>query len=178
MANRRRNIVVTDYDEHWVSLFEQEAAILRDIFKDELLDIHHIGSTSVPRLKAKPIIDILPVVKDIARVDDYNESMINIDYEPMHEFGIQGRRYFRKGGINRTHQLHVFQFDNTYEIERHLAVRDYLRTHQEDMIAYGDLKEQLAALHPADIEGYCDGKDEFVKALEKRALEWKRGLTD
>ncbi|WP_229106880.1 GrpB family protein [Paenibacillus sp. 1001270B_150601_E10] len=161
-----------------VALFEQEAAILRDILKDELVDIHHIGSTAVPYLKAKPIIDIMPVVKDIARVDEYNDELINVGYEPLSEFGIRGRRYFRKGGVNRTHHMHMFQFDNTHQIERHLAVRDYLRTHQEDRIAYGEWKQQLAALYPTDNESYCDGKDEFVVHLERRALEWKNILTD
>lgn len=178
LINRAMNIVVTDYDERWVALFEHEAAILRNILKDDLVDIHHIGSTAVPHLKAKPIIDIMPVVKDIARVDAYNEELINVGYEPLHEFGIRGRRYFRKGEVNRTHQMHVFQFDNRHQIERHLAVRDYLRTHQEDRIAYGELKQELAVLYPMDIEGYCDGKDEFVVQLERRALEWKNTLTN
>lgn len=58
------------------------------------------------------------------------------------------------------------------EIRRHLAVRDYLRTHREEAEAYGCLKERLAEEYPYDIEGYCDGKDEFVKELERRALAW------
>lgn len=174
MVNRAINIIVTNYNENWVDFFEKEAMLIRNIFKEELVDIHHIGSTSVPNIKAKPIIDILPVVQNIHIVDDFNGQMIAIGYEPLGEFGIQGRRFFRKGGENRTHHVHIFQHDNLFDIERHLAVRDYLRAHEEDMIAYGDLKEKLAHQYPKDTEGYSHGKNDFVKNLEQRAIQWKR----
>lgn len=90
----------------------------------------------------------------------------------MGEFGIPGRRYFRKGGDHRTHQLHVFQAGDRKNILRHLAVRDYLRACPAEREAYGALKRWLAGQYPEDIEGYCDGKDSFVRALERRALDW------
>lgn len=88
------------------------------------------------------------------------------------EFGIAGRRYYRKGGDERTHQIHIFGADSRREIERHLAVRDYLRAFPEEAAAYGKLKISLALKFPYDIEGYCDGKDAFVRALESRALRF------
>ena len=124
-------------------MFEAEAQKIKDIFGDELVDIHHIGSTSVPGLQAKPIIDIMPVVKDIDKIDSFNKQMEGLGYESMGEFGMKGRRYFRKGGDDRTHQVHVFQVDNKEDIHRHLAVRDYLRTHDEEMKKYGALKKTL-----------------------------------
>lgn len=166
------NVMVTEYNEKWDHMFREEAQKIREILADELLDIHHIGSTSVPGLQAKPIIDMMPVVKDIEKIDSYNEKMEGLGYECMGEFGMTGRRYFRKGGDNRTHQVHVFQADNKEDIQRHLAVRDYLRTHPEAVKQYGDLKEKLANQFPKDIEAYMDGKDAFVKELEKRALHW------
>jgi len=165
-------IVVVEYDPSWIENFNKEAALIRQVFGDILVDIHHIGSTSVPGLKAKPVIDMLPVVTDLAKVDQLNDRMIEYGYEPMGELGISGRRYFRKGGYNRTHNIHVFQADNYREILRHLAFRDYLRAHPEDAIAYGELKARLAALYPSDIESYMDGKDTFIKETEKKALEW------
>lgn len=90
----------------------------------------------------------------------------------MGEFGIAGRRYFRKGKENHTHQIHVFAAESDADIRRHLAVRDYLRAFQETAREYGLLKEKLAKKYPRDIEGYCDGKDAFVKKLEKEALSW------
>ncbi|MCJ8008628.1 GrpB family protein [Lederbergia wuyishanensis] len=166
------NIVVTNYDENWPELFKKEACKIHEILEDEIVEIHHIGSTAVPNLKAKPIIDIMPVVKNIEVVDQYNRKMIEIGYEPLGEFGMKGRRYFRKGGENRTHQVHIFQCNNTFEIERHLAVRDYLRPHKHVLIEYGKLKEQLATEFPKDIEGYSLGKEKYVKGLEQRALAW------
>ncbi len=116
----------------------------------------------------------MPIVKNIEIINTFNAKMIEIGYEPLGELGIKGRRYFRKGGENRTHQIHIFQFDNDFEIERHLAVRDYLKSHKKDVIEYGKLKEQLANEFPKDIEGYSSGKDDFVKNLERRAIEWRQ----
>lgn len=165
-------VEVKRYKEQWNQMFKEEAQKIEDIFDEELLDIYHIGSTSVSGLKAKPIIDMMPIVKNIKKVDSFNEKMAEIGYESLGEFGIGGRRYFRKGGDIRTHQVHVFQVTNTMDIDRHLAVRDYLRTHPEEAKRYGDLKESLAEQFPMDIESYVDGKDEFVKGLEKSALHW------
>ncbi|WP_338785846.1 GrpB family protein [Metabacillus sp. FJAT-53654] len=172
MVNRAMNIIITDYNENWTQLFKKEAKLISEILKDELVEIHHIGSTAVTDLKAKPIMDIMPIVKDISNVDHFNESMIEKGYEPLGEFGINGRRYFRKGGENRTHQIHMFQYDNHFEIERHLAVRDYLRSHKKDVIEYGKLKESLALEFPKDIEAYSNS--DFVENLERKAIEWER----
>ncbi|MBP1967268.1 GrpB family protein [Paenibacillus aceris] len=166
------NVVVTEYKDSWKQKFDEESQKIKDIFGNELIAIHHIGSTSVPGLKAKPIIDIMPVVKDIKQIDLFNEQMTGLGYECMGELGMKGRRYFRKGGDNRTHQVHVFQGDNKEDITRHLAVRDYLRTHPDEANRYGDLKESLAKRFPKEIEAYMDGKDAFVKELERNALNW------
>lgn len=174
MVNRAMNIIVKEYDDSWDELYKKEAQKIREIFNGEMVEIYHIGSTAVPNLKAKPIIDIMPVVKTIEKADDFNKKMIEIGYEPLGELGISGRRYFRKGGENRTHQIHIFQYDNKFEIERHLAVRDYLKSHSEDVIEYGKLKERLAQQFPKDIERYSEGKNNFVQDLEQRAIKWKR----
>lgn len=165
-------VTVSEYDKRWETLFAEEARRIRDILGEELLAIHHFGSTSVPGLRAKPIIDILPVVRNIERVDQFNGQMEALGYECMGEFGMIGRRYFRKGGDRRTHHVHIFQEDNRADIDRHLAVRDYLRTHPEAAGDYGALKASLAERHPTDMEAYMDGKDAFVKELERKALAW------
>ena len=97
-----------------------------------------------------------------------------LGYEAMGEFGLVGRRYFRKEhppGI-RTHHVHTYQVGSP-EIERHLAFRDYLLAHPEDAQKYGELKLKLAQKYPEDIEGYINGKDEFVKEIEKKAIQWR-----
>ena len=172
--DRSMNITVTDYNKNWMKLYQKEAKLIQDVLKNELIEIHHIGSTAVPHLKAKPVIDMMPIVKDIERVDQFNQKMIEIGYEPLGELGIIGRRYFRKGGANRSHQIHIFQCDHSLEIERHLAVRDYLRVHEDERIKYGDLKARLAQEFPNDIDAYSKGKNDFVKLLEQRAISWRK----
>ncbi len=167
-----RMVEVVDYDPEWPSLYNEEADKIRRILGSELIAIYHIGSTSVANLKAKPIIDIMPVVKDICAVDCFKGQFEAIGYEALGEFGIAGRRYFRKGPETRTHHVHVFEDGNRHDIERHLAVRDFLREHPGEAEQYGRLKSELAALFPYDKRAYVDGKDSFVKALEKKAVEW------
>lgn len=105
------------------------------------------------------------------KLDSFSNQFQNIGYEIMVEFGIPERRYFRKGGDHRTHQIHAFQYNNIEEIERHLAFRDYHREHPAICEQYGELKSKLAGQYPNDIDGYCDGKDEFVKCVEKEAIK-------
>ena len=167
---------VVQYNPEWPAMFAAGAAQLSAVFGHHLVAIHHIGSTSVPGLKAKPIIDILPVVDDITVVDKLTPEMAALGYEGLGEYGLPGRRYFRKGGDNRTHQVHAYDITSAKEIGRHLAVRDYLRTHPAVAREYGELKELLARQYPEDITGYSNGKDAFVKALEREALEWRRRL--
>jgi GrpB-like predicted nucleotidyltransferase (UPF0157 family) len=167
------HVRVVPYCSEWALLFEHEGALIRGVFGDELVEIHHIGSTSVPGLQAKPIIDMLPVVQQIERVDLFNVGMEALGYEALGELGIPGRRYFRKGGDDRTHQAHVFQAGDP-GVERHLAFRDYLRAHPGVAAEYGVLKAGLAQQFPEDIDKYMDGKDAFVKAAEQEALRWYR----
>ena len=171
-----QHVVVVDYDPAWQEQYRREAEAIRKILGLELTAIHHIGSTAVPGLAAKPIIDILPVVRSVEGIERYNPEFEALGYECMGEFGIPGRRYYRKGGVERTHQIHLFGEESKWEIERHLAVRDYLRCHPVDAAAYGALKRMLAARFPYDIDGYCDGKEEFVRRLEQEALAWRRGI--
>ncbi|GGA80319.1 GrpB family protein [Ornithinibacillus halotolerans] len=168
-----RKVEVHPYNENWPHLFAEEAKKLKHIFGDEVIVIHHIGSTSVPGLKAKPIIDIMPVVRNIDEVDKFNHEMEAIGYEPKGENGIPKRRYFRKGGDMRTHHVHIFQVGSD-DIDRHIAFRDYLRMHETDKQRYGDLKEKLSQQFPLDMESYINGKDQLVKEIEEKALVWYR----
>lgn len=168
-----RRVEVKPYNEQWLSMFEEEANKLLEIFGSEIIKIHHIGSTSVNGLMAKPIIDIMPIVRDINRIDEFNTAMVAIGYEPKGENGITRRRYFQKGGDNRTHHVHIYELGNP-EIERHIAFRDYLRVHPYDAKKYGDLKDALSQRFPYNIESYIKGKEKLVLEIERKALEWYR----
>lgn len=165
-------ITVVEHHPEWKEAYLKEEHDIQNILHGELVNSFHVGSTSVPGLKAKPIIDILLVARDINALDKYSTQFEQLGYEVMGEFGIRGRRYFRKGGDNRTHHIHAFQYDHIQEIERHLAFRDYLCHHPEIAEEYGELKDELAKKYPNDIESYGDGKDDFVKKVEKQALIW------
>jgi len=100
--------------------------------------------------------------------------MIDIGYEPKGENGLPGRRFFQKGGDSRTHHIHFYEIGNT-EIERHLAFRNYLRTHPDAVKKYGSLKKELAQRFPNDIEAYISGKEHLVLKIEKQAMDWSKG---
>ncbi|MFG6147432.1 GrpB family protein [Halobacillus sp. B23F22_1] len=166
-----RKVEVEPYQEKWPTMFLEEAKKLREVFPTEILEIHHIGSTSVPGLHAKPILDLMPVVKDISNVDQFNEQMKQLGYTPKGENGNPQRRYFEKGGDQRSHHVHFYE-EGSCEIKRHLAFRDYLRTHPDERQQYGELKQELARQFPYDIASYIKGKEELVRKIERKALVW------
>ena len=177
MTTPFRKIEVLAYDERWVEMFEVEAERLRDILTEGIVEIHHIGSTSVPSMAAKPIIDIMPEVSSIELLDQFDEAMERAGYHVKGEFGIPGRRFYLKGLVNRTHHVHAFA-SGSEGLVRHLALRDYLRHHDQEAEDYGKLKRKLAEVHRFDNDKYCDEKFEYVQNLEKRALAWLLSLGD
>ena len=171
MILMRVNVVA--HNPAWKDAFEVEAAQLIRVLADLVVAVHHIGSTAIPGICAKPIIDILLEVEDIGRLDLETAKLEAAGYEAKGEFGIPGRRYFRKddGCGVRTHQVHAFQTGDGH-VDRHLAFRDYMIAHPESARAYGALKQLLAREHPDDIDAYMDGKDSYIKEQERNALAW------
>jgi GrpB-like predicted nucleotidyltransferase (UPF0157 family) len=168
----QRHIVVVPYDTAWAELYTAEAEKLKTVFGSLLVEIHHIGSTSIPGLAAKPVIDILPLVKNIEQVDELNDVMAALGYIAKGEAGISGRRFFIKPSESeRTHHVHTFQVGDP-EGTRHLAFRAYLIAHPELISEYAELKIKLAEQFTYDIYGYMDGKDAWIKAVEQKALLW------
>ncbi|MDQ0088568.1 GrpB-like predicted nucleotidyltransferase (UPF0157 family) [Paenibacillus anaericanus] len=161
---------LTEYDESWVRMYEEETHLLKKIFGEEIIRFEHFGSTAVPRLKAKPVIDMMCIVRDIEMIDGFNEQMSSLGYDVAGEWGIQGRRLFRKGGEIRTHHIHIYRFDNP-QIQRHLIFRDYLRSHPDEVELYGNKKEELAQCFD-DTSFYSKAKKPFVQEMENRALQW------
>jgi GrpB-like predicted nucleotidyltransferase (UPF0157 family) len=174
-----RTIQVVDHTPEWSAYFEKEAAHLAVIFGPQLVAIHHIGSTAIPGIKAKPIIDMLVVIKRIETIEKFNAPMQQLGYRTRGEClenpipGTPGRFYFSKDTDRvRTHQVHVCQ-EGHADIEDKLAFRDYLRSHREEAQAYSSLKERLAAEHRQDIVGYIQGKDAFVQGIVAQAQVWQ-----
>jgi GrpB-like predicted nucleotidyltransferase (UPF0157 family) len=167
-------VIVLPYDPKWRAAFQAEAALIADLLGENAPAIHHIGSTSIPGICAKPVIDILIEFTEVSAIEARNAGMIDLGYEVMGEFGIPGRRYYRKdnGSGVRTHQVHAFQAGSE-QVIRHLAFRDYLIAHPERAAAYSDLKRQLAAQHPDSMDDYIAGKDAFIKETDRSAEQWR-----
>lgn len=168
-------ILLLPYKPEWRVYFEAEVPLIRDALGENVVTAHHIGSTSIPGIYAKPVIDILLEVDQLDAVDRRGSEMELLGYEVMGEFGIPRRRYFRKDdreGV-RTHQIHTFE-KGTDQVIRHLAFRDYLIAHPDEALEYSDLKRRLAAEHANDANAYMDGKDSFIQEIDRRAAVWKR----
>ena len=171
-------VVVVPYDPAWMIDFQTEAERIRQGLQPLAVRIHHIGSTSIPGMPAKPIIDILLEVDDILALDARTARMQSLGYEAKGEFGIPGRRYFRRNNSDgvRTHHVHAFAAEVT-DVVRHLAFRDYMIAHHSEAKLYANLKCQLAARHPDDVVAYMDGKGAFITEYEARAIVWRSALT-
>ena len=167
-------VVVEPHNSCWAGMFDIESKMIVQALGSNVVAIHHIGSTAIPAIYAKPIIDMLIEVADIDDVDAHNPAMEALGYEAMGEYGIPGRRYFRKDdeASIRTHHAHTFAEDSP-EVERHLAFRDFLLGHPEWAGKYSELKRKLAEAHSDDMERYMDGKDTFIKEVGRKASAWR-----
>ncbi len=169
-----RKVEVLPHDRQWYHAFEQEKQQLLQVLGDRVVRIHHIGSTAIPGILAKTIIDGLVEVNSIATLDECDRSMEAIGYVVMGEHGIPDRRYSYKAnsaGI-RTHHVHAFEVGHA-AITRHLAFRDYLIAHPDEAQQSSELKRELARQYPYDIDRYIEGKAGFVKAMNEKALQWR-----
>jgi GrpB-like predicted nucleotidyltransferase (UPF0157 family) len=163
-----RKVEIAAYDADWVKKFEKEAVNLKKIFGGEFLEIHHIGSTSIPGMDAKPIIDMLLVVREIHKINSFNKEMQLAGYLAKGENSIPGRRFFIKGDeLQHTHHLHIYQ-EGHADIARHIGFRDYLITHPKVANEYSFLKKELANRHPFDIDAYQTGKEEFIRGIDQK----------
>lgn len=166
---------VVPHDLAWARAFEIEAHAIKAALSRGTIDLHHIGSTAIAGILAKPIIDLLGVVDHLEVIDRQTCEMGRLGYEVMGAYGIEGRRYFRKMDASgeRTHHLHVFARGSSH-ILRHLAFRDYLRHHGDKAAEYSSLKASLTSGDLPSWEAYMDGKDPFIATTELEAVRWYR----
>ena len=167
------SIVVSDYNPAWPATFEQERTSLHTALGPLVLTIEHIGSTAVPGLAAKPIIDLQLSVRSLAEARSSCVGplqALGYAYMPQYEARLPGELFFRKGLSGPwTHHLHILQGDDPRWQDR-LLFRDYLRNHPEVARAYAKLKRDLAAAFDDDISGYMNAKTAFVAATMAEAL--------
>ncbi len=166
---RSRAYALRDPDPSWPVRFEREAVAIHEVLGDLVVRIDHVGSTAVPGLTAKPVIDIQIAVTSMVPRAAYVEPLVASGFRWVLDPWDDTHEYFsRDDGGERTVQLHVCAAGSEWE-RRHLVFRDRLRAHPEDAAAYGALKQELAAAHPNDLVTYTDEKGAFIRSVEAKA---------
>jgi len=165
--------VVHPYDSRWPLLFQEEGDRIGGAVLGLALAIEHVGSTAVPALCAKPIVDIMMGVRSLEDANHCIEPLgrIGYQYRPESEASIPERRYFAgrpRGGVG--YHLHVVEYGGDFW-ERHLLFRDFLRQDSEAAEEYGRLKIKLAARFGTDREGYTEAKTTFVRSVAQRSRQ-------
>ena len=168
-------VILAAYNPDWPRMAASYAESLRAL-GPTLVTVHHIGSTAVPGLAAKPMIDLMPLVTNLPDLDRQRGRVEALGYAWHGELGIPGRRYCTLSDETgmRLVQLHFFEAASPH-IVRHIAFRDYLRTHPEAARAYEKEKHRARDLHPDDSHAYSDQKAAWIREMEAKSLIWFAG---
>ncbi len=169
-------VELAPHSPDWKAAAEREAARLASVLGSDIVAIHHIGSTAIPGIHAKPILDLMPVVRNLAELDTAEPLIAVLGYRWWGEYGISGRRYCTLDDLatgRRIAQLHCFQLGSP-EIEKHLAFRDYLRAHPAIAQEYETEKQRCRLLHPDNSHAYSDAKAPWIQSQLPRALAYYR----
>ncbi|MFT4146002.1 MAG: GrpB family protein [Mobilitalea sp.] len=163
-----RTIIVVPYDENWIIEFKKIKDEVLSVICDDIISFEHIGSTSVPGLWAKPIIDINVIVEN-TKLPLVIEKLFSIGYLHEGNLGIEGREAFKYSDKPHLmqHNLYVSTKDSA-EYKRHIAFRDYLRSHPLDCIKYSEIKIEMSKKFPHDIDSYIKGKEPVVREIYQK----------
>lgn len=164
----QRTIDIVEYDPAWPALFEREADRIRSVVADEVISIEHVGSTSIPGLAAKPIVDICPVVEDMETARAVSHQLDQADWPLVRERGtepwIEHERIAQSG---QEYNVHIRPRRSA--IESYLLLREYLRDHPEIRDEYARVKREAARQHPNDVGRYTEAKSEIIELIKERA---------
>lgn len=163
------------HDPHWAAAATAEGERLGAALGSMLLAVHHVGSTAILEICAKPILDLMPVVASLERLDESRRILEGLGYDWWGEFGLAQRRYCTRDDPDthrRVVQLHCYA-SGCAEITRHLAFRDYLRSRPDLAHEYEREKRRCRALHPDDSHAYGACKGDWITLIENQALAWR-----
>jgi len=170
MGLKRGTVKLEKYNSNWKKEFEKEKEKLSELFGEVALSIEHIGSTSIPGLSAKPIIDIAVGVKSLADFALVEDKFINSSDYSIKEDPTEGELFVRKGPEeNRTHFIHIMEIDGLRYIES-ILFKEYLINNPIEIKKYEELKTELAEKYSGDRIMYTDSKDKFIKNILKKAM--------
>ena len=163
-------VEIVPYDPEWPMEYEKEKTAVEQVFADVGIEVHHIGSTAVPDLAAKPIIDLLVAVESLEDRVGLASRLSELDYVNVPYEGDDKRLFFKKG-VPRTHHVHIVR-RNSWTYWKHIIFRDMLISNPELRHEYEMLKRKLAAIHRDDREVYSNAKTDFI---ERAVAEKARG---
>ena len=161
-----KKVVVVDHDASWASVFEGLRSVVWGAVSDIAISVEHVGSTAVPGLAAKPVID-MDVVVPASEQATAIARLASLGYEHRGDLGIPQREAFRSPEGSPRHHLYLCPPTSPAHAN-HIAIRDHLRANPADAKAYGDLKKRLAREFTDDIDGYIEGKTGFLVAILRR----------
>ena len=168
----QREVELVPHNPEWSQLAEEEAKRILEQLSIPVIGVYHIGSTSIPGIKAKPILDFVIEVEDLDDIIRSTEMLGELGYISKGEYGIPGRQFFTKDTDGeRSHHLHVFQQGHP-DIERHLVFRDFLRANPEAAHKYEIIKEKLAKRFPKESGSYTEAKSDFILSMDEVARYW------
>jgi len=172
ITQEQRDVELVPHNPEWTQLADEEAQRIREGLSFPIIGIYHIGSTSIPGIKAKPILDFVIEVDDMDIVINALDEFRILGYESKGEYGIPGRQFFtRDTDGERSHHLHVFQTGHP-DIERHTVFRDFLRANPQAAREYEKLKEKLAERFPKQSGSYTEAKSDFILSMDEVARYW------
>lgn len=171
MALQRGIVELDNFSLEWAKDYEKEKELLREVLGDRAIEIHHVGSTSIKGLKAKPVIDILVAIEDLNMIEEIEELLNEYDYSNRGHQGVEDRYFFAKGPEEaRTHYIHFVEpKNNTYY--NLVLFKKYLIEHEEYIKKYCDLKQELAKKYPDERKKYTAGKSEFITEVVRLARD-------
>lgn len=174
---KTERVIVVPYDFKWNDEFQKIKLYLEKSLKNSIIAIEHVGSTSIEGLFAKPIIDIDVIIGSYDKFEAVKSCLKNLGYYHEGDLGIKDREAFGYSEKYEfmTHHLYVCPWDSE-ELKRHIAFRDYLRTHKEDRKKYSEIKLQAAIKYPTDIDSYIETKSDCISEIYKKCGLWVLSL--
>lgn len=179
MENKKiKKVVVVPYTANWAAEFEKLKSVFQNYLKTLICNIEHVGSTAVPGLSAKPIIDIDIIISNKEKFDEIKSILRKLGYTYSGQMGIPGREAFKRddqltpmdGSGYYWHEHHLYVcVEDSDSLKNHLLLRDYLRANLNEAQDYGRLKIELAAKYPDDIDHYVEGKTAFILQILKKS---------
>ncbi len=168
------SVIIVDYNPQWPQMYAQEKARIQDAIGEYLIDLQHVGSTSIPGLSAKPIIDIMAVIRDISLVEQCVKPLETLDYLYRGEGGIPGRHFFHKpidiSHTGRTYHMHMVEKGHD-QWAMYQLFREYMLLHPESVREYDRLKRELAVKHGSERTVYTNAKAPFIESIIRAAVK-------